>query len=63
LAVNVGATATPLPSAPTVTMFDPLEAKIPLAPEDGAVNSTAVPARSPVTGQPLLLASSTCRFV
>jgi hypothetical protein len=51
--------ATPLASVPTVTVFDPLDAKTPLAPDDGAAKSTDTPPRSSVTGQPLLLASAT----
>ena len=61
-AVNVGAIAAPEASLPTVTVFDPLPANRPLAPLDGALNVTATPA-APVTGQPSLFASATCRLV
>ena len=45
-------------SAPTVTVLEPLVAKRPLAPLDGAVNVIGVPTTE-VTGQPLLFASDT----
>ena len=57
-AVKLGAEALPEMSAPTVTVFEPLVAKRPLAPLDGAVNVTGVPTTE-VTGQPLLFASDT----
>jgi hypothetical protein len=57
--VNVGGEAFPEASAPTVTVFAPLVAKLPLAPLDGAVKVTGVPTTEVVTGQPLLFASAT----
>src|SRR5262245_40381257 len=61
LAVKVDAVATPVASVPTVTWFEPLPAKVPLAPLAGELKSTQKPASWPVKGQPLLLASATCR--
>jgi hypothetical protein len=63
LAVNVGALAIPEALLPTVTAFDPLAENNPLAPTDGALNVTGIPATAVVTGQPLLLVNATCRLV
>jgi hypothetical protein len=60
LAVNAGAVAFPELSAPTVSVVAPLAANLPLAPLEGAVNVIGVPV-IPVTGQPLVFASITCR--
>jgi hypothetical protein len=46
-----------------VVEFVPVEANIPLAPPEGAVNVTATPLTEPVSAQPLLFASVTCRLV
>src|SRR5665213_1177839 len=53
----------PDPSLPTVTVLDPLALNRPLAPVDGAVNVTGIPATAVVSGQPLLLANITCRLL
>src|ERR1700678_1615583 len=59
LAVNIDAAADPVGSVPTVSVFDPLVAKTPLAPLAGALKVTSVPATVVVIGQPLVLASAT----
>ncbi len=51
--------APPEALAPTVIVFDPLAEKVPLAPLDGAVNVTALPATWVVSGQPFVFASVT----
>src|SRR5580693_3587463 len=53
----------PEASLPTVTVLDPLAENKPLAPADGALNVTGMPATAEVTGQPLLLVNVTCRLV
>ena len=62
LAVNGGAVATPPESVPTYASRDPLLAKMPLAPLPGASKLTVTPARFPVTGQPFVFASATCKL-
>ena len=62
LALNMAPDAMPEASLPTVTLLDPLLAKVPLAPLAGALNVTGTPATAVVSGQPFVLASATCRF-
>ena len=50
LAVNAGAATAPEASAPTMTVFDPLVENTPLAPLEGALNVTGIPAAALVTG-------------
>src|SRR5919197_5579605 len=60
--MNPGAVAMPFASVPTVTLVDPLEPKVPLAPLVGAVKVTEMPLSGTVSGQPWLSTTATCRF-
>src|SRR6476646_7485272 len=62
LALNIAAAAIPEASAPTVSVFEPLAAKTPLAPLGGALKVTGTPATAVVRGHPFVLASATWRF-
>src|SRR5205823_1892001 len=62
-AVNAGATAVPDELVPTVAVDVPVDANVPVAPPEGAVNVTLTPAAFDVTGQPLLLCTTTARSV
>src|SRR5262245_53066829 len=63
LAVNAGAVAAPFESVPTSATFEFVEANVPPAPLAGAVNTTETPAQVPVSWQPFVFASCTCRLV
>src|SRR5712675_949915 len=62
LASSIAAAAIPEASLPTVSVFEPLAANVPLGPLAGALNVTGTPASDVVRGHPFVLASATWRF-